>query len=408
MTASFLLAAAAVSAAVLLIAPPMDVDAQAAPSSTVKLTRLPGDHAQPFAGTISIGTPPQSLNVIFTSAYASSWVTAKECNGCARSTGYSANASSTHTDGTTTKRFDAEEMMEGLGHLQGVIAVDTVTIGGATDAAFPFTMVVNSTIPLDRYTAADGQLSLLMPKNYKLDTPEPIVPFLDHLKGGPTKYSLAFAPDLSSGNLTLNPTTAASNWISTLDEGFATLLPLQTVSFAETTVDAQAIARLQNEDLTPFTFLLIENFFGRVPTAILKAMQRAIPGSTLDAFPFPEAKTLTVACGASGPPLYIKLNEAVTLTIPSSAYVERYNATACKVAFWSADDLTDGTIVYLGYTHLRQYTTLFDLETNRVAFVSSQSSSAAAAGFAGATQMRVAVAVAVVLAALLTAGELVL
>ncbi|KAI9324328.1 aspartic peptidase domain-containing protein, partial [Zopfochytrium polystomum] len=397
---------------VVLVAAPLGLAQTTTTTTTgttaIKLSPLPGD-APPFAGTISIGTPPQSVNVIFSTFHFTSWVTAKECNGCARSTGYSANASSTHANGSTSERISPADEPETDEAFKAVIALDTVTIGGATDAAFPFTMVVNSTVPMDSFNRADGKFSLLGVTDITEFDPEPRVPFLYHIKGGPTKFSLSYAPDLSSGNLTLNPTTAVSNWLSA--SSWAWDLPIQTVSFADTTADIQDIATLSHYITIPSLTIINEDFFGRVPTVILKAMHRAISGSALELLPSITSTTittLTVPCGASGPPLAIKLTNAVTLSFPPSAYIAKYNASACKVAFWSfGEGHADESFVRLGYPALRQYTTVFDMQANRVAFVVSPSASAAA-GLAHAMQMWVAAAVAVVSAVLLTSGELLL
>ncbi|KAI9317838.1 aspartic peptidase domain-containing protein [Zopfochytrium polystomum] len=372
--------------------------------STVKLTPLSGD-ASPFAGTISVGSPPQNFTVVFTTGSASSWLASKSCIGCGRTSGYSATASSTHRDGLNTTPFNTS--VAGYSGFQGVTAVDTITIAGVTDPAFPFTAIQNATTPLDAFTAADGALSLVLPMNTNSADPSSGY-FLLHAPGGPTNLSLAFAQDLSVGIVNFNVTDKVMAWVPASD---AWSLPVQSVSFgAAASVDLQALAA-QPRVAAPALTIDIESFYGKAPPEIIKAIHNAIPGSALATDSESRLMSLAVPCDpaatAAAPALKFKLTADLTITVPPSSYVARVNKTTCVVAFRSTDELSaDAAIVRVGFPALRGYTTFFDGRTRRIGFsgpVESLVASAAAGdrirskdAAAAAAGLAVAVAAAVV------------
>ncbi|KAL7421026.1 hypothetical protein Q5752_003910 [Cryptotrichosporon argae] len=80
-----------------------------------------------YSGTVSIGTPAQEFYVIIDTGSSDLWVASTACSECDGLTTYDSSASSTYV--SSGKLFD---ITYGSGEAEGVIATDTVTMGGYT------------------------------------------------------------------------------------------------------------------------------------------------------------------------------------------------------------------------------------------------------------------------------------
>nr|BAU16176.1 pepsinogen A1 [Cynops pyrrhogaster] len=84
-----------------------------------------------YYGTISIGTPPQSFNVIFDSGSSNLWVPSTSCTSSACSNHNEFNPSSSSTFQSTSTSLS---IGYGTGSMTGVLGYDTVQVGGLTVA----------------------------------------------------------------------------------------------------------------------------------------------------------------------------------------------------------------------------------------------------------------------------------
>ncbi|XP_069059186.1 pepsin A-like, partial [Pleurodeles waltl] len=82
-----------------------------------------------YYGTISIGTPPQSFNVIFDSGSSNLWVPSTSCTSSACSNHNEFNPSSSSTFQATSTSLS---IGYGTGSMTGVLGYDTVQVGGLT------------------------------------------------------------------------------------------------------------------------------------------------------------------------------------------------------------------------------------------------------------------------------------
>ncbi|XP_078514914.1 pepsin A-like [Lissotriton helveticus] len=82
-----------------------------------------------YYGTISIGTPPQSFNVIFDSGSSNLWVPSTSCTSSACSNHNEFNPSSSSTFQSTSTSLS---IGYGTGSMTGVLGYDTVQVGGLT------------------------------------------------------------------------------------------------------------------------------------------------------------------------------------------------------------------------------------------------------------------------------------
>jgi hypothetical protein len=82
-----------------------------------------------YVGTINIGNPPQSIEVIFDTGSSNFWITSSRCNdpGCLVHKSYDATKSSTHE-----KVGTRVEVEFGSGLIEGVFCKDTVQFGHLT------------------------------------------------------------------------------------------------------------------------------------------------------------------------------------------------------------------------------------------------------------------------------------
>lgn len=76
-----------------------------------------------FYGPISLGTPPQTFQVIFDTGSSNLWVPSKDCSGCSHNK-YDHSASSSYV--SNGKSFD---ITYGSGSLSGYLSEETLTFG---------------------------------------------------------------------------------------------------------------------------------------------------------------------------------------------------------------------------------------------------------------------------------------
>ncbi|KDO33274.1 hypothetical protein SPRG_02085 [Saprolegnia parasitica CBS 223.65] len=108
-----------------------------------------------FYGEISIGTPPQKLQVCFDTGSSDLWVPAHECDHCAGTHRFARNASSTFAlaaDPNFTVAY-------GSGGARGIAGTETISIGGFSASEVPFGVVQHEQASLANMKA-DGLLGL--------------------------------------------------------------------------------------------------------------------------------------------------------------------------------------------------------------------------------------------------------
>ncbi|KAF9556703.1 acid protease [Agrocybe pediades] len=99
-----------------------------ASSSGIPIINSQGDTS--FLGTVNIGTPPQSFNVVLDTGSADLWVADTDCRNCPRSqTVFDPSKSSTFSESTSSRGVTIQY---GQGAVAGSVASDTVSMGDFT------------------------------------------------------------------------------------------------------------------------------------------------------------------------------------------------------------------------------------------------------------------------------------
>jgi len=104
-------------------------------SASVELTDY---YNNQYVGSLGIGTPAQTLSVVFDTGSSDVWIPGKGCTSCGRHSTFDYAASSSYEAITSSKGAAGFEVDYGSGKVTGVQAVDAVTVGGyaVTGVAF--------------------------------------------------------------------------------------------------------------------------------------------------------------------------------------------------------------------------------------------------------------------------------
>ncbi|KAF8990499.1 aspartic peptidase domain-containing protein [Cyathus striatus] len=107
------------------------LDGKRSSSSDIAVTNQQGDVS--YFGSVSIGTPSQNFNVILDTGSSDLWVADTTCNYCSTNTPlFDSSKSSTFKKQTTGANSAETQIQYGIGQVSGVIASDTVSMGGFT------------------------------------------------------------------------------------------------------------------------------------------------------------------------------------------------------------------------------------------------------------------------------------
>ncbi len=86
-----------------------------------------------YTGPVSVGTPPQTFEVVFDTGSSDLWITGSQCTSCSGSQRFNEAASSTYDDTCSGCGGSPRELVDyGSGPVMGFLFRDTVTLGGVS------------------------------------------------------------------------------------------------------------------------------------------------------------------------------------------------------------------------------------------------------------------------------------
>lgn len=331
---------------VLRFAPPqpelqsVDTDGGAAARHSIDLTNYRNTE---FYGPITIGTPPQTFNVIYDTGSSNLWVPAKKFEGHAV---YDHSASSTYVKNGT--RFD---IRYGSGPVSGFVSADTVTFGGVTVKKQLFAEITEVTGLGPAYDKFDGILGLGFDSIAVNQIPtlfgrlvatkaieEPVFSFYLGTDADGELMVGGSDPERYTGSISWVPLESKTYWQVALDAF--------TVDGPGGKVGASGRA---SAIVDTGTTLLV------LPPKTLLRVGKAV-GATYDS---QSGIFVLPSCSVNAPDIVITLN-GKDFPLTSKDYIFNDNGT-CFVGAMAGDDL-----IILGDVFIRKYYTIFDWGNSRV------------------------------------------
>ncbi|KAM6951187.1 pepsin A-like [Aplochiton taeniatus] len=309
---------------------------------------MTNDADMSYYGVISIGTPPQSFNVIFDTGSSNLWVPSIYCSSTACNNHHKFNPS---TSSTYKNNGQALNIHYGTGSMTGFLGYDTVTVGGLAVQNQIFGLS-ESEAPFMANMVADGILGLAYPRLAASGA----TPVFDNMMSENLVSSDIFGVYLSRnsaqgsevtfGGVDSNHYTGQIAWI-----------PLSAETYWQITVDSITIN-------------------GQVVACNGGCQAIVDTGTSLIAGPTQDIASMNSWVGATSqngdnavncnnigsmPVLTFNIN-GNAFTLPASAYVRQSAYYGCSTGFQGGDS----NLWILGDVFIREYYTIFSRANNMV------------------------------------------
>ncbi|XP_038863447.1 pepsin A-like [Salvelinus namaycush] len=310
---------------------------------------MTNDADMSYYGVITIGTPPQSFNVIFDTGSSNLWVPSVYCSSqaCQNHAKYNPAQSSTFTWANKPV-----SIQYGTGSMTGQLAYDTVSVGGISVTKQIFG-ASQTEAPFMAHMVADGILGLAFP-NLAASGATPV--FDNMMTQGLVSQSL-FSVYLS-GNSAEGSVVSFGDIESNYYTGQITWIPLSSETYWQINMDSVTING-NTVACNGGCQAIIDTGTSQIvgPTTDINNMNSWV-GATTDQY-----GDATVNCNniANMPAVTFTLN-GNAFTIPASAYTSQ-SSYGCRTGFGNG-----GTqqLWILGDVFIRQYYAIFDRQNNNV------------------------------------------
>jgi len=310
-----------------------------------------------YYGPITIGTPPQSFQVIYDTGSSNLWVPSSQCSGCLH-TKYQSSDSSTYVANGTA--FSIEY---GSGSLSGFLSEDTIALGDISVPQQTFAEATNEPGLAFQLGKFDGICGMAWPA-ISVDGVTP--PFVNMIQQGlvsdPVFSVWLGRQDGQTGELLIGGIDSSKY------TGSLQYIPLISETYWEFGLQGMSIS-------------------GKSVTAVTKAV--ADTGTSLLAGPTDEVKAIAAALGAQ--PVILNPNEytidcslvpnlpditinagGFTFTLTGTDYVDEISEdgeTICLFGMTGIDiPAPAGPLWIMGDVFLRKYYTVFDMGNSRLGF----------------------------------------
>ncbi|XP_062854426.1 pepsin A-like [Trichomycterus rosablanca] len=301
-----------------------------------------------YYGVISIGTPPQSFQVVFDSGSSNLWVPSTSCSSQACQNHNQFNPSQSSTFQTNNQ---ALSISYGTGSMTGILGYDTVQVGGITVQNQVFGLS-ETEAPFMAYMQSDGILGLA----YSSISSDGATPVFDNMMS-----QNLVSQDIFSVYLSPNGQQGSVVMFGELDSSYYTgniyWIPLSSETYYQVTMDSVTING-QTVACSGGCQAIVDTGTSLIvgPTSDISNINSWL-GATTDQY-----GDSTVSCSSvqSLPAITFTLN-GYSFTIPASSYISQ-ESSSCQTGFSGSSD----SLWILGDVFIRNYYTIFNRENNSV------------------------------------------
>jgi len=311
-----------------------------------------------YFGPITIGTPPQTFQVVYDTGSSNLWVPSQNCVDCTH-TAYDESASSTYVaNGTEFK------IRYGSGALEGYLSADTVQLGNVDPIALQtFAEATDVPVQFD-LMHFDGICGMAFPS---ISVEGIVPPFTQLVKMGVLAQNL-FSVYLSDGDNSTGSELLLGGINSQKYTGSINYVPLISETYWEVALDSMT---MNGTVLTSVPKAVIDT-----GTSVMAGPTQEVAriASMVGATPFPlNPSEYTLDCSTlpSLPNLVITMGGMAYTLTPQQYVIEVKQGpqTACLFGMLGIDiPAPRGPLWIVGDTFIRPYYTVFDYQNNRVGF----------------------------------------
>ncbi|KAK9703579.1 aspartic proteinase precursor [Basidiobolus ranarum] len=326
---------------------------QTSSSMSKRDENLTNDQDLAYYGEISVGTPPQSFNVIFDTGSSDLWIPSDKCvsAACRNHNKFKDSASSTFQ--TSNKRFT---LKYGTGDLEGVVAQDTVSIGNITIARQDFGLALREA-SFFRNVKADGILGLGFSTISSMRVAPAFYNMISQKLVNQSIFGVSLGSYPAGGEITFGGTDSRLysgdlQWTPVVRKGYWEV-ELQSVTMG----DSQIRLRSKSAAMDTGTSLIA------MPIDEAREINRLLGGVSASG----TQGIYVVPCKANLPNISFKIgNQQYTLT--PEQYIMR-DVNSCISTFTAIQ--VNQPMWIVGDVFLRQYYSAYDVEKGRVGLAPS-------------------------------------
>ncbi|KAM7165027.1 pepsin A-like [Macrochelys suwanniensis] len=306
-----------------------------------------------YYGTISIGTPAQDFTVIFDTGSSNLWVPSVYCSSEACTNHNKFNPSDSSTYEATSQSLSIQY---GTGSMTGILAYDTVQVGGIVDTKQIFGLSETEPGSTFYYAPFDGILGLAFPSISSSGA----TPVFDNMMNeglvSQDFFSVYLSSDEQSGSFVMFGGIDSSYYSGSLN-----WIPLSSETYWEITMDSITI---DGETIACSNSCQAIIDTG---TSLLAGPSTGI--SNIDSYIGTSDGTISCSDMSSLPNIIFTIN-GIEFPVPASAYIIDESGS-CTSGFESIDIPTSsGELWILGDVFIHQYYVVFDRANNQVALAS--------------------------------------
>ncbi|XP_017488763.1 PREDICTED: lysosomal aspartic protease-like [Rhagoletis zephyria] len=313
-----------------------------------------------YYGAITIGTPPQSFQVLFDTGSSNLWVPGAPCastdQACQDHNTYNSNISSTYQP-----NGESFAIQYGTGNLTGYLVADTVSISGLAITGQTFAVATSE----PGNTFVDSEFDGILGMGYQTISVDNVLPPFYNLYSQGLIDSPVFAFYLTRNGTSLQGGELTLGGIDTNHySGELTYVPVTIEGYWQFNMDSVSIDGT-NACLDCSAIADTGTSLLAVPSSLLENIQNAI-GAV-----YSEGEYLVECAALSSLPIISFTIGGTTFNLTSSQYIIETEDENDDIVCMSAFEDAGTNFWILGDVFIGQYYTVFDMGNNRVGFATA-------------------------------------